>query len=192
MSFDDARVVLITGIQASGKTTVGRMLAARFRRAAYIEGDVLWQMVVAGRVDMADPPSDEARRQLAQRYRHGAMLAQSFVSAGFVAVHADNIYGPDVLDYLAAVEAPKSLVVLRPSPDAVAQRERTRGTNAYAPWLTEGRSLIDAISQFDEWLSRSPGVGLWVDSSGLTPEQTVDQIVERWNEATVDDGQPRS
>ena len=168
------------------------MLAARFRRGAYIEGDVLWQMVVAGRVDMADPPSDEARQQLGLRYQHGAMLARSFVSAGFVAVHADNIYGTDVSDYLAAVEGPKSLIVLRPSPDAVAQRERTRSANAYAPWLTDGRSLIKAISQFDEWLSRSPAVGLWVDSSALTPEQTVDQIVDRWNETAVDDDQLRS
>lgn len=167
------------------------MLAARFRRAAYIEGDVLWQMVVAGRADMADPPSDEARRQLALRYQHGAMLAQSFMSAGFVAVHADNIYGTDVSDYLAAVEGPRSLIVLRPSPAAVAQRERSRGTSAYAGWLTDERSLIDAISQFDEWLSSSPAVGLWVDSSGLTPEQTVDQIVERWDETAVEDDQRR-
>ena len=99
---------------------------------------------------------------------------------------------PDVSDYLAAVEGPKSLVVLRPSHVAVAQRERTRGTNAYAPWLTDGRSLIDAISQFDEWLSRSPAVGLWVDSSDLTAQQTVDQIVDRWNETVVEDGQLRS
>ena len=153
---------------------------------------MLWQMVVAGRVDMADPPSDQARQQLALRYHHGAMLARSFVGAGFVAVHADNIYGPDVTDYLAAIEGPKSLIVLRPSPDAVAQRERARGTDAYVPWLTDGRSLIEAISQFDEWLSSSPAVGLWVDSSGLTPEQTVDQIVDRWNETAVDEDQPRS
>ena len=168
------------------------MLAARFRRAAYIEGDVLWQMVVAGRIDMAYPPSDEARRQLALRYQHGAMLARSFVDAGFVAVHADNIYGSDVTDYLAAVEGPKSLVVLRPSPDAVAQRERARGTDAYGGWRADGRPLIDAISQFDEWLSTSPAVGLWVDSSCLTPEQTVDQIVDRWSETAVEDDQPRS
>ena len=50
-------------------------------------------MVVAGREDMADPPSDMALKQLELRYRHGAMLSRSFVQAGIHAVHVDNIYG---------------------------------------------------------------------------------------------------
>ena len=93
-------------------------------------------MIVAGRVDMADSPSEEARKQLALRYRHGALIARSFVDAGFVAVHADNIYGTD-----------------------------------------------------DEWLCASSSVGLWVDSSDSTPEQTVDEIVDRWGEANVEPDQ---
>ena len=143
-------------------------------------------MVVGGRVDMADPPSDEARRQLLQRYEHGAMLARSFVAAGFVAVHVDNMYGSDVTDYLESIDGPRSLVVLRPRPDVVARREEARGTTAYVPWVTDGRSMVDAITQFDEWLAATPRIGLWIDSSELTPDQTVDEIRERWDEAAID------
>lgn len=165
VGIDDPRVVLVIGVQAAGKSTVGRLLATRLRRSAFIEGDVLWQMVVGGRADMADPPSDEARSQLVQRYRHGLMLARSFVEAGFVAVHADNIYGADVSEYLSTVGGSKSLIVLRPRREVVAQREHARGANAYQGWSTGGRSIIDAICQFDEWLAASPAVGLWIDSS---------------------------
>jgi adenylate kinase family enzyme len=55
-------VVLVTGLQAAGKSTVAARLAARFERAAFIEGDVLWKMIVAGREDMTAEPSQEARR----------------------------------------------------------------------------------------------------------------------------------
>ena len=32
----------------------------------------------------------------------------------------------------------------------------------------------------------SPRIGLWIDSSELTPDQTVDEIRERWDEAAID------
>ena len=39
---------LITGIPGAGKSTVARLLAESFERAAYIEGDVLRGFVVSG------------------------------------------------------------------------------------------------------------------------------------------------
>ena len=84
------RAVLVVGAQASGKSTVGRALAARVERGAFIEGYVLWKMVVAGAVDMSGEASVEADRQLALRYRHGGLLCESFVGEGFTAVHAET------------------------------------------------------------------------------------------------------
>src|SRR5262245_47864553 len=100
----EARAVLVVGAQAAGKTSVGRRLAERLERAAFVEGDVLWRMVVAGRRDMSSTPDPEAQRQLALRYRHGAILCESFVAAGFVAVHADNMFGKTVTDHLATMQ----------------------------------------------------------------------------------------
>ncbi|WP_329202698.1 AAA family ATPase [Streptomyces sp. NBC_01435] len=41
-------VVLITGVMASGKSTVAQALAERLPRAAHVRGDVFRRMVVSG------------------------------------------------------------------------------------------------------------------------------------------------
>jgi chloramphenicol 3-O-phosphotransferase len=181
-----ARAVLVVGAQAAGKSSVGRALAARVGRGAFIEGDVLWKMVVAGAVDMSTDSNAEADRQLALRYRHGAMLCESFVRAGFVAVHAENMYGPAVERHLHTLRCDRSLVVLRPRPEVIERRERQRGTNAYRAWIPSGGTLLDAIQRFDEWLDATPRIGLWVDSSDQSVDETVDVILERWADAAVE------
>ena len=118
----EPRAVLVIGAQAAGKSAVGRRLAERVDRGAFIEGDLLWKMVVSGRVDMSATPDDEAERQLEMRYRHGSMLAESFVGNGFLAVHADNIYGEAVERHLRSLHCPRSLVVLRPRPEVIERR----------------------------------------------------------------------
>lgn len=177
--------VLLTGIQAAGKSTVGRMLAQRLDRAAFIEGDDLWRMVIAGRADMTEPPTASALEQLHLRYEHGAMLSRSFVAHGFSAVHVDSAYGPAVTEILDQLTCRRALVVLRPTPEAVAEREAARGTGAYRGWLDRG-TLLDAVRQFDAWLGETPPLGLWVDSTHQTPEQTVAWILEHWETAVLD------
>ncbi|HEY9324371.1 MAG TPA: hypothetical protein VIP50_05540 [Agromyces sp.] len=185
---DDAvpTAILVVGAPASGKSTVGRLLAERLRPGAFIEGDTLWQMVVAGREDMADPPSEAAIAQLELRYRHGAMLGRSFVEAGISAVHVDNIYGDGVAAQLDRMGGRRALVVLRPSVEAIVSRETERGTGAYDGWIGDG-TLADAVRTFDGWVGESPPVGLWVDSTGQSAEETVDWIMDRLDEALVID-----
>ena len=181
-----ARAVLVVGTQASGKSSVGRALAARVGRGAFILGDLLWKMVVAGAADMSSESNPEADRQLALRYRHGAMLCESLVRDGFVAVHAENMYGPAVPRHLRTLRCDRSLVVLRPRLEVIEERERQRGTHAYRAWIPPGGTLCDAINRFDEWLDATPPVGLWVDSSDQSVDETVDSILGRWAEASVE------
>ncbi|MFE6964109.1 phosphotransferase [Agromyces sp. NPDC057679] len=178
--------VLVVGVPAAGKSTVGRLLAERLGTAAFIEGDALWQMVVAGREDMAEPPSPGALAQLELRYRHGAMLARSFVDAGISAVHVDNIYGSAVADQLGRMGGRRALVVLRPRVEAVVRRETERGTGAYDGWLGDA-ALVDAVRTFDGWLAETPQVGLWIDSTDQAPDETVDAILAQWDRALIDD-----
>ena len=99
MSTDPHRytgVVLVTGISAVGKSTVGERLARRLERAAYIDGDHMWKLIVAGREDMTKTPSAEAVRQLHLRYRNAALLADSCAAHGFVAVHSDIVMETDL------------------------------------------------------------------------------------------------
>jgi adenylylsulfate kinase-like enzyme len=181
---DRLAVILVTGAQAAGKSTVGRLLAERFTKAAFIDGDVMWKLVVSGREDMTADPTAGALEQLDLRYRNGAALADSFFAHGFTAVHADIVLEVGIRRYAAMVfSRPLYVVMLRPSPECVVEREKARGTTAYRDWDT----IEEGVAQFYEWIDNTPRTGLWLDSTGQTPDQTVDEIWARvWDEGRVD------
>lgn len=177
-----AGVWLITGAQASGKSTVAELLAHRFERAAHVRGHRFATSVVAGRAGF-DPGDAEWRRQLELRYGLSALVAAEYAAAGFTAVVQDNIYGPDVVTWIdRAGPGPVHLVVLRPAVDVVEQRHESRrlatGKVAYRDGYTPGRNDAD--------LATTPAdLGLWLDTSDQTPEETVATIEARAAEARV-------
>ena len=178
--------VLVTGVQAAGKSTVGRLLAERFEYSAFIEGDDMWRLIVRGRVDMSPDPDPEAIRQFELRLKHGAMLVDSLVDAGFTAVHADLVFEGFLRQYIAWVRSrPLRVIVLAPSVHAVVEREKRRGSNAYGDWITAYGGLEGAVREFHRSLQLTPRVVLWIDSSDQSPEQTVDEIIARWDEALI-------
>jgi predicted kinase len=172
-------VVLITGISASGKTTIAQALAERLPRSVHVSGDSFRRMIVNGRAEMTPDLDPEAVRQLRLRYRLTATVADAYVEAGFTAVVQDIVLGDDLTRMITAIRSrPLLVVVLTPSTDAVAARERARGKTGYREWT---------IAQLDDGLRRqTPRVGLWLDTSEQAPGQTVEEILERaWTEAAV-------
>ena len=106
-----------------------------------------------------------------------SLLARSFYDAGFTAIIDDIIVGdrvPHLIEELGDLEF--FFVLLAPSIEAVRDRERLRGTELWREW---------------EWLTESipnttSPIGLWLDSSHQTAEETVDEIMRRaWQEAPV-------
>jgi predicted kinase len=177
-------VWLVVGVQASGKTTVADGLARRFDRGVHVQGGQFYRWAVRGWVHHDDPRSDEARRHLDLRYRLSASTADAYCAEGFTTVVQDNLYGSDVVEWLERVHArPRHLVVLRPSLEVVAGRDaaRTAATSkvAYGP----GR---DTIANLDALLDATPRLGLWIDSSNLSADETVDMILSRAGESIVD------
>jgi chloramphenicol 3-O-phosphotransferase len=173
------KVVLVTGLQAAGKSTVAPLLAARLGPpAATLDGDVFYTGVVAGAEVMTPEPSVEAVRQLELRYDASALVAQHYADAGFDFVCSDIVLGPHVerwFSRLSGVE--KHLVVLAPSVESIVERELARGrNNSYRDWQQPGGTLEDAVRALQAGLDEIPRRGLWLDTTGQTPVQTVDEI----------------
>jgi hypothetical protein len=182
-------VWLITGAQASGKSTTADLLARRFERGVHIRGGQFYRWAVRGWVhfdDDGDPDQQEARRLLDLRYHLSATAADGYAAAGFETVVQDNIYGADVSRWLDTVTArPRHLVVLRPRIEVVGDRHEhrraTTGKVAYtaAFGLADNDAIVDTTPR---------NLGLWLDTSSLTPDEVVDAILARTDEAVVGEG----
>jgi predicted kinase len=181
-------VIVMTGIQGAGKSTVSQALAERLDRSVHLRSDLFRRMIVNGRVDMgpADPPQ-EAVRQLRLRYAIASTVADKYARAGFTVILQDIVLGRELTDMVTAIESrPLHVVVLAPRADIVKARDDTRrartGKVAYGP-EDEGIAALDAYLR-----TQTPRIGLWLDTSDQTVEQTVEEILARvWAEAVVKD-----
>ncbi|WP_152360891.1 AAA family ATPase [Microlunatus speluncae] len=178
------KVVLITGPQAVGKSTIGRLLARRLRAPSVsFDGDVLYRMVEVGNVDWTPESRPEAERQVRLRYRAGAELARLYTDHGFDFVLNDNVFGDDVTVWMERVAesepVQRHLVVLNAEAETIAERELARsGGRTYRAWQQPGMDLVDAVRAFQaESVDVTPRRGLWLDTTDLSAEATVDAIV---------------
>ncbi len=172
-------VLLISGVPGAGKTTVSEIVARRLPRAALIHGDTVHNFVVSGLVPPSGPPAAEADRQLRLRDRNMAALAGNFVEAGFVAVIDDVfVFKARLQRFLRFLSArPVYLAMLAPNIDVVRHRDATR----------PDKTVFHIWSHLDEVMRREMvGVGVWIDSSGMSAEETADEVVSRaWDEGWV-------
>ena len=165
-------VYVISGPMAAGKTTVARLLAARFPRSVHLEGDVFRRSIVGGREEMTPDLSPDAVEQLRLRYRLAAQAADTYADAGFTVVLEDVISPAFIDEVEAAIRTrPCHVVVLLPSAGAVASRDAARSEKGYGAWSVEQLHVAFAHAPTRR--------GLWLDTSDLTPEATVDAILAR-------------
>lgn len=173
------KVVLVTGMQAAGKSTIAPLLAARMGPpAATLDGDVFYRGVVAGAEVMTPDPSAEAVRQLELRYDASALVAQHYADNGFDFVCSDIVLGEHVERWFSRLRnVDPYLVVLVPSVESIVTREVGRGGgNAYRDWQEPDGSLEDGVRALQAGLDGIPRRGLWLDTTGKTPAETVDAI----------------
>jgi hypothetical protein len=155
---------------AAGKSTVASLLARRFDRGVHLEGDVFRRMIVSGRHEMTPDASPESLDQLLLRYRLAAAAADSYYEAGFTVALDDVAAGPVLGEYCSMIRSrPRHLIVLVPSMEAVAAREANRSKKGYGTWTVE--------QLYDGFVSGTPRLGIWLDTTDLTPDQTVDAIL---------------
>ena len=173
-------VILVTGAMAAGKSTGAQLLAERFPRAVHVRGDVFRRFVVTGRVDPTPDMPAEALVQLKLRYALATSTADAYARAGFTVVVQDVIIGALLRDVVQMIQTrPRFVVVLDPEPAAIATRAAARTKSGYvAGWGPDA-----LVAQLRE---TTPRIGLWVDNTTQEPAATVQTILDRLDEARVD------
>ncbi|MGW2028882.1 AAA family ATPase [Streptomyces sp. NPDC001811] len=180
-------VVLVTGVMAAGKSTVAQRLAEALPRAAHVRGDAFRRMIVSGRAEYgpgnhgehASGADAQAVAQLRLRHRLSAATADGYAAAGFTAVVQDVVLGEHLRAYVGLVRTrPLHVVVLAPGAAEVAAREAGRAKTGYGGGWT--------VTALDEELRlRTPRIGLWLDTSDWTPQETVEAILADAQRARV-------
>ncbi|HEY5092418.1 MAG TPA: phosphotransferase [Acidimicrobiales bacterium] len=176
--YEPAVGFVITGVMAAGKSTVAELLAQQFERGVHLRGDVYRKMIVTGRDPISPELGEEALRQLDLRQRLAASAANDYWRDDFTVVLQDIYAGPALPNVIGRLEiTPLYVVVLSPRPDVVSAREAQRNKSGYGEW---------SVAQFcTDFVNETPHVGLWLDTSEQTPEETVEAILHRRYDARV-------
>jgi chloramphenicol 3-O-phosphotransferase len=172
------RLFLITGIMAAGKSTIAQRLAERLPKSVHLRGDLFRRMIVNGQAEMDLELSTEALEQLELRYRIAITVAGLYLAAGFSVVYQDIIIGESLTEVVRALQGhPLYVVVLCPNPEVVAAREASRPKTGYRSFSVDS---FDAVLR-----AGTPRLGLWLDTSNLTVDESVDHILAGLDRACI-------
>jgi hypothetical protein len=167
-------VLVVSGVPGVGKSTIASLIAQQLPRSAHIEAEALMRFVAGGAVRPGGQPHDEAMRQLRLRGRQVALLADSFFEAGFTPVIDDVVIGTRLAE-LRADSQPAA--ALRP-PRAAARRDPRRNRGRPGKDVFEAWKHLDTVAR-----EETPRVGLWLDTSDQTPEESAAEVLRRaWSE----------
>ncbi|MCR8634562.1 AAA family ATPase [Paenibacillus radicis (ex Xue et al. 2023)] len=168
-------IILVTGIMASGKSTVAQLLSERFEQSVHLRGDIFRRMIVNNRQEVEPNAGKDELDQLRLRYRLAAHSADAYFQAGFTVIVQDVVVGPMLNDFISFIQSrPFYVVVLCPNSTVVKQREAARSKKGYGAWTVEG---LDNLLR-----NETPRLGMWLDSSELTAEETVEEILRRFQD----------
>ena len=124
-----ADLIVITGPPGAGKSSVGRVLSARFALSALVAGDDVFSFLDQG---YREPWTPEAHTQNDVVIQAAAAAAGRFAAGGYTVVY-DGVVGPWFLDtFLAATGLPRlNYVVLLPPEQVCLQRVAHREGHAF-------------------------------------------------------------
>lgn len=161
---------LLTGLPGAGKSTVARLLALHFDRAAHIDIDLVFHhFTVSGRAEPS-APSDQAAEQAELAAANAGGMARNYLAAGYVCVLEGALAMRREIRACqhALAPYPLLLIVLAPPPEVSERRDAQRTGKHVAGFFRHLGPLLD---------SELAGTGLWLDTGQQAPLDTVQVIL---------------
>jgi len=164
-------VLLLNGMPGAGKTTVAHLIAMNVPKGAHINGDEIHNLVVGGRIHPPGKLADkgEVIRQLKLREKNIALLIDSFFESGFFPIVDNYMSNWERLGHLLSniKSRPIAMVMLNPPIEISLKRDMFRPEKTVAQLYQESyRELQNELS----------AIGLWLNTSDMTPEQTAEEV----------------
>ena len=175
------RRVLVTGLPATGKSTVCRLVAEGLRRSTVIDADIVRESIVGGFVQPNLAFTDDFVEQIALQREIVNAWAQRMIAAGYDVVIDDAPIPPPPgfqRDYAEVFADPTSVLIYLVASEE-ARRARLLGRN--------GRfddELIELIGEMSEGTEQLLEAGAWsdmriIDTTDLSPGGVATLILER-------------
>jgi tRNA uridine 5-carbamoylmethylation protein Kti12 len=173
-------VLLLTGPPGSGKTTVGRIVAARYDRSVHLEADRFFSSVVGGYVDPWDPAAHE---QNAVAVEIACDAAARYAEEGYDTV-LEGIFLPGwfyetARDRLSARSLDVSTAILRPSLATTIERTRPR---------VPPKELPDEVLEqlWRGFADLGPLERHVIENDGETPERTAERVARALDQGALE------
>ena len=172
-------IFIITGVPGTGKSSIAIELMRRFAFGIHIPVDNLREFVVAGIAHPVPEWTSETGRQFRLARAAAAQVARLYSDAGF-AVAIDDVLGPAdaQASFGADLEASRvQKVLLYASLEVVLARNAQRNNKAFDTGVLQ--AVIEKLHAATAAEPYAAQGWLVVDTSALTLQQTVDQILEQ-------------